>query len=196
MVETEKMPVGLVEGSISNVSCVLGRYANTNLYAGDYLTAEKLSASLKETDTMAAGTSKGKLVVSVTLPSLASGVSGRLLPGDIVTVMSIPTSTKNQTLGLDPNTADIDTSSGAVIYPELKYLEVCMVTASDGSDADVSTNPTDEEKNTLPVTVSFYADEEQAALLAELEQQGTIYLAFVARGEAADAYIPDTTEVK
>jgi hypothetical protein len=48
---------------------------------------------------MSAGMSKGKMVVSVTLPSLASGVSGQLQPGDVVTVMSLPNGTVNQTLG-------------------------------------------------------------------------------------------------
>lgn len=195
MLETVKVPAGIVKGSISDSFSVLGRYATTDLYAGDYLTLEKLTATQEKTDTISAGASKGKMVVSVTLPSLASGVSGRLLPGDVVTAMALPNGEKNQALGLEPDTEDAVATSGAVIYPELKYLEVCMVTASDGSNADVKAEPTDKKKNTLPVTVSFYADEAQAVLLAGLQQQGTIYLAFVARGEAAAAYIPDNQRV-
>lgn len=193
MVETVKIPEGLLQGSISDVSSVLGRYANTNFYTGDYLTAEKLSDTPAEMDVLAAGTSKGKLVVSITLPSLASGVSGQLLPGDVVTVMAVQSNTVN--LGLEPDITDTTTISGALIYPELQYLEVCMVTTNDGSDAEVSSEPTDEEHNSLPTTVSFYVNETQALLLAELEQQGSIYLAFVARGQAAVAYIPDAQRV-
>lgn len=201
MVETVKIPEGVVQGSISDVSSILGRYANTDLYAGDYLTEEKLSSAQGETSVIAAGTSKGKVVVSVTLPSLASGVSGQLQPGDVVTVMSLPNGTVNQTLGIEPETNDTVSNSGTVIYPELQYLEVCMVTANNGSNANVNAELSDEKSNALPVTVSFYVNETQALLLAELEQQGTIYLAFVARGEATAAYIPDAqrifnTEVK
>jgi len=195
MVETVKVPEGLVQESIRDTSSVLGRYANSDLYTGDYLTADKLSDALEETDKLAVGTAKEKMVVSVTLPSLASGVSGRLLPGDVVTVMALPENTVNQTLGLEPELVDTDDDSDAMIYPELQYLEVCSVTAANGSDAHVSAQLSDEEENALPVTVSFFADETQALLLAELEQQGTIYLAFVARGEATAAYIPDAQRV-
>ena len=195
MVETVKVPDGLVQGGIRDTSSVLGRYANTDLFAGDYLTVDKLTDALEETDKLAAGIPKDRMVVSVTLPSLASGVSGRLMPGDVVMVMALPENTVNQTLGLEPETVDTDANAGAMIYPELQYLEVCSVTAGDGSDAHVSAQLLDEEENALPVTVSFFADEAQALLLAELEQHGTIYLAFVARGEATAMYIPDMHRV-
>ena len=47
-----------------------------------------------------------------------------------------------------------------------------------------------EEPNRLPVTITFYATEAQALKLAEVEQNGEIHVTFVARGDAADAYIP------
>lgn len=37
MVEAVKVPEGLVQEVISDTSSVLGRYVNTDLYAGDYL---------------------------------------------------------------------------------------------------------------------------------------------------------------
>lgn len=194
MVETVSVPETLVEGGISSVSLVVGQYAAADLYTGDYLTTAKLSSTLAEQNSFPAGTAKGKLVVSVTLPSLASGVSGRLLPGDVITVMAVSADT-TETLGLEPaDTTDettYNTAASTVIYPELQYVEVCMVTASDGTDASVEANPGDDEENSLPVTVSFYASQEQALRLAELEQQGTIYLAFVARGEDVTQYISD-----
>ena len=66
-----------------------------------------------------------------------------------------------------------------------------MVITSDGANARVEANPGDDEENSLPVTVSFYVSQEQALRLAELEQQGTIYLTFVARGEDVAQYISD-----
>ena len=191
MVEVVSIPEKLVNGGISDTASVVGKYANTNLYAGDYLTTAKLSATLVEQNSFSAGEAKGKTVVSITLPSLASGVSGRLLPGDIVTVIAVPKGSVNQSLGVEPGETPETTTSGAFVYPELEYIEVCAITANNGADAVVNARPGDNEENSLPVTISFYATKEQALKLAELEQQGVIHLAFVARGEAATKFMPE-----
>lgn len=190
MLETVKVPEKLINGGISDASSAVGQYAAADLYAGDYLTKQKLSGSIAEHSSFPAGTAKGKIVVSVTLPTLASGVSGHLLPGDVVTVMALPKGSVNQSLGLEPDTEETKLS-GAVISPELQYLEVCMVTANDGSDASVEAKLEDGVKNNLPVTVSFYVTPEQALLLAELENNSILHLAFVARGQSVTQYIPD-----
>ena len=190
MLETVKVPENLIADGISDVSLAVGNYAAVDLYAGDYLTTQKLSGSIEEQSCFPAGTAKGKIVVSVTLPTLAAGVSGHLLPGDVVTVMALPKGAVNQSLGVEPDTVETETT-GAVSYPELQYIEVCMVTASDGSDASVEAKPDTDMKNSLPVTVSFFATPEQALLLAELENQSIIYLTFVARGQDVTQYIPN-----
>lgn len=192
MVETVSVPETLIDNGISDVAIAVGQYVATDLYAGDYLTASKLTATLAEQSLFSAGEAKRKTVVSVTLPSLASGVSGRLLPGDIVTVIAIPKGAVNQPLGVALDETFETAVSGAYIDPALEYIEVCMLTTNDGADASVEAQPDDDTKNTLPVTVSFYATREQALKLAELEQTGTIHLAFVARGEAVSQYIPDS----
>jgi pilus assembly protein CpaB len=189
MLETVKVPQNLVKNGIFEPSQAVGRYAKTDLYAGDYLTNAKTSTTQAGQNPFSAGISKGMLVVSVALPSLASGVSGRLLPGDVVTLMAIPKASINQSLGTEPESGE-DTES-VVIDPDLKYLEICMVTASDGSDANVQPEPGKDGKNSLPATVSFYVTESQAKKLTELNQDSTIYLVFVARGEAASQYLPD-----
>jgi len=196
MVETVSIPKSLLPNGIDSTAAAIGKYANTELYAGDYLTNEKLSATPEEQNALAAGTKKGKTIVSVTLPSLASGVSGRLLPGDVVTVMALPkTGDINKTLGVEPAGKISSANAPAVINPELQYLEVCMVTTKEGANADVNADPGKDAANNLPVTVSFYATQDQALLLAELEQQGIIHLAFVARGSDAAKYIPDDKRV-
>lgn len=192
MLETVSVPENLVENGIRYTAPVVGQYAAADLYAGDYLTSEKLTKTLAEQNLFSAGEAKGKMVVSITLPSLASGVSGRLLPGDIVTVIAIPQGTVNQTLGVEPESSEETTVSSAYIDPMLEYVEVCMVTTCDGADANVEAQTDEDNKNTLPVTVSFYATEEQALKLAELEQTGTIHIAFVARGDIASKYVSDT----
>ena len=197
MLETVKVPEKLINCGINDASSAVGQYAAADLYAGDYLTTQKLSGSITEHSSFPAGTAKGKIVVSVTLPTLASGVSGHLLPGDVVTVMTLPKGSVNQSLGLEPDTDTEETKvADAVIYPELKYLEVCMVTANDGSDASVEAKLEDGVKNNLPVTVSFYATPEQALLLAELEINSIMHLAFVARGQSVTQYLPDAVLTK
>jgi pilus assembly protein CpaB len=195
MVETVGVPKNLVENGMSEQSAAVGKYAAADLYAGDYLTTEKLAATLAEQNLFSAGTDKGKMVISVTLPSLASGVSGRLLPGDIVSVIAIPQGTVNQTLGVEPGEAPDTAVSGAYIDPALACIEVCMVTTSTGAEASVEAQPDEDTKNTLPVTISFYVTEEQALKLAELEQAGAIHLAFIARGNAVSDYVPDSVLV-
>ena len=88
MVEMVSIPEGIINDNIVSVSSVIGKYAEINLYAGDYLTTAKLSYTLEKINAFSAGINKEKLVISITLQSLASGVSGRLLPGDIVTIPS------------------------------------------------------------------------------------------------------------
>jgi len=194
MLETVEVPENLVAGGITDASSAIGQYANTDLYAGDFLTLEKISATLSAQDPFSAGTEKGKMVVSITLPSLASGVSGRLLSGDIVTIMTFPK--EDRPISVEPETGEEpERTSGAVIYPELMYIEVCNISANDGADATVVSSPGEDEENCLPVTVSLYATKAQSLKLAELEQQGVIHLAFVARGKAASRYIPDTQRV-
>jgi pilus assembly protein CpaB len=190
MLETVSIPETLVEGGISDISSAVGQYAAADLFAGDYLSVAKLSPTLIAQSSFPAGTAKNKLIVSVTLPTLASGVSGHLLPGDVVTVIALPKGSVNQSLGVEPETEEADLS-GAAIYPELQYIEVCMVTANNGANASVEAQPDEDTKNSLPVTVSFYATQEQALLLAEMENQSIIHLAFVARGADVTKYVPD-----
>ena len=99
MLENISIPENVAENVLKDKASIVGQYAASDLYAGDYLSAEKLTATLAEQSLFSAGEAKGKTVVSVTLPSLASGVSGRLLPGDIVTVIAIPQGSVNQDAG-------------------------------------------------------------------------------------------------
>jgi pilus assembly protein CpaB len=193
MLEAVIVPVTLVQGTVDSADVAAGKYANTTLYAGDYISVQKLSASSEAESALAAGTVKGRKVISVTLPSLAAGVSGRLLPGDIVTVIAIPKGVADRSLNIQLETAGQEEM--ASIDSELHYVEVCMVTANDGADSQVSGNPDKDEKNTLPTTVSFYVAETQALKLAELEQRSEIHLAFVARGKDAAKFIPDDQRV-
>ena len=220
--ETTTIPAANVpSGASSSVDTYRGKYAVTQLFAGDILTATKVRDTL--VDPVAAGAAKGKQLVSLTIPTLTAGVSGTLLPGDVVAVMVTSKVTQfNQQLGLlvateqstitatpesedgEGEDSDGDINSGinqtlissiqkeseTYIPEELRYLEVCKVTSSDGTDALVNAAKDPDVPNRLPATITFYVTEEQALKLAEIEQNGDIHIAFLARGDAADVFIP------
>jgi len=58
-------------------------------------------------------------------------------------------------------------------------------------------NPTvaEGESNSLPYTISFFCNEDQALILAQIEQEGEFHVAFVAHGEDANEYIPAAQRV-
>ena len=224
--ETTSIPTASAPGGASStMEAYRGKYAVTQLFAGDILTTTKVRDTL--VDPVAAGAAKGKQLVSLTVPTLTAGVSGALLPGDVVSVMVTSKITQfNQQLGLlvateqstistPPESGDgkeqetgdgsesdtpstvsqtllssIQKESETYIPEELRYLEVCKITSSDGTDALVNTAKDPDVPNRLPATITFYVTEEQALKLAEVEQNGDIHIAFLARGDAADIYIP------
>jgi pilus assembly protein CpaB len=183
------------------------RYAVADLFSGDILTQTKLSDQLTVQDPLLLATKKGMTVVSISLPSLASGVSGILQPGDIVSVMALmKNSTGSVSRTLQPQSQDQELSDESIkaethtsgdslsrtvetqVFSQLRYMEVYSMSASDGSFARVEKIPGD-DKNLLPITVSLFATEDQALLLAELEQKAIIHLSLIARRENADQFI-------
>lgn len=208
MVESiEVNPALIPANTITDLALVTNRYSKVPVFAGDYLTPDKLSDELTALDPMAIATTKGLKVVSITLQSLAAGVSGQLKPGDIVTIMASEKQTlADQTQTLNPKEQDQPSSSSyeasldpisirTQVFPEIQYVEVCSLTAADGRESHVSKTLTDDEKNQLPVTISLFVTEIQAIRLADLEQRGEIHLSFVARGEDAAQFIPDSQRV-
>lgn len=210
MLELAQVPTETVPaGAASAVESFLSRYASSQLYKGDILTEAKVRDTL--VDPVAAAAAKGKQLVSVTVPTLSAGVSGTLQPGDIVSVMVTSKVTQfNANLGLNTATQEPDAEvaqngsslissvtkeSQTYIPEELRYLEICKITSSDGSDALVNGKENSEEPNRLPVTITFYATEAQALKLAEVEQNGELHVTFVARGDDADKFIPRSERV-
>ncbi|MEA4890787.1 MAG: Flp pilus assembly protein CpaB [Clostridiaceae bacterium] len=201
MLETIEVSQNTIpSSSFSSLSEISGKYSASDLYAGDFLTAEKLVTEMQAQDPMKLATAKGMKVMSITVNSLAAGVSGKLQPGDVVSIMAlIKNNTADQSQTLEPqNTGsgnngesqELNLDSHAVVFPELQYLEVCSLSAADGSDAQVKPAPFEDIDNKLPATVSLFVTDEQASRLAYLEQKGLLHLSFVARGADTDDFIP------
>ena len=150
---------------------VVGRYANADLYRGDYILESKLSDTPMLKNAYLSGLNGENLAISVSIKSFASGLSGKLEAGDIVTLFASDVGDKRETLML----------------PELKYVEIIAATASSGADSDVQADTEKGEEQELASTLTVLAAPEQARLLAELEQKGKIHAALVFRGDSTQA---------
>ena len=147
---------------------IVGKYATADLVAGDYILSSKLSAVPAAENAYLYNLDGTKQAISVTIKSFATGLSGKLESGDIVTVI----------------VADYQGKGETAIPSELQYVEVISVTASSGYDAN--TGEVVDEKE-LPSTVTLLVTTEQAKVLAELEQDSELHLALVYRGTPENA---------
>ena len=172
----------LPSGLMTAKDNVVGKYAKADLAVGDYILAAKLSDAPAAENAYLYNLDGTKQAISVTIKSFATGLSGKLQSGDIVSVI----------------VADYPEDSETTIPAELQYVEIISVTASTGYDANTGEAKGDEKE--LPSTVTFLVLPEQAKVLAELEQVAKLHLALVYRGttdgarqfiEAQDALIEE-----
>lgn len=160
---------------------VIGKYANTDLYKGDYVLESKLSDTPQLKNEYLTGLDGTNRAISVTIKSFAAGLSGKLERGDIVSLIA----------------SDVGEARQTLIPPELQYLEIIATTASSGTDNNVQEEPEDGEDAELASTITVLATPEQARLLAELEQTGKLHAALVYRGgsENAQKFLEEQSKV-
>ena len=175
---TEKMLTMVETGGYNlpgNVVCrledVVGRYANADLYKGDYILESKLSDTPMLKNAYLSKLNGENLAISVSIKSFAAGLSGKLEAGDIVTLIASDVGERRETL----------------VLAELKYVEIIAATASSGADHDVQAEAKDGDEQELASTITVLATPEQARLLAELEQTGKLHAALVFRGDSTQA---------
>ena len=174
MVQTVEVGAyNLPSGIMTDKDDVIGKYATADLKMGDYILDSKLSYEPAAENAYLYSLDGNKQAISVTIKSFATGLSGKLESGDIVSVL----------------VADYKGMGETVIPPELQYVEVISVTASSGYDANTGEAVGDEKE--LPSTVTLLVTTEQAKVLAGLEQESELHLALVYRGapENADEFI-------
>ena len=154
----------LPSGLMTTKNNVVGKYAKADLAVGDYILAAKLSDAPAAENAYLYNLDGTKQAISVTIKSFATGLSGKLQSGDIVSVI----------------VADYPEDGETCIPAELQYVEIISVTASTGYDANTGEAKSDEKE--LPSTVTFLVLPEQAKVLAELEQDAKLHLSLVYRG--------------
>lgn len=157
----------LPENVVRQGETVIGKYAEADLLPGDYILTEKVSDSPTSENAYLYSLNGAKRAISVSIKSFAQGLSGKLISGDIVSVIA----------------PDYKKQGSTVIPPELTYVEVIGVTASTGYDTGTGEQNKDGgEGRELPAAVTLLVAPEQAKILAELEAEGKLHLSLVYRG--------------
>lgn len=157
----------LPENVIRTKENAVGTYALADLSIGDYILNTKVSKTPSAENAYLYHLDGSKQAISITIKSFANGLSGKLQSGDIVSVIA----------------PDYKKQGATVIPPELKYVEVISVTASNGYDANTGEQETSKDEKELPSTVTLLVTPEQGNLLASLESDGKTHLSLVYRGE-------------
>lgn len=149
---------------------IIGKYTVSAMFAGDSFTDKKLSDSIDTSDSLLRQLKPNETAMSVTVRSLANGLSGKLQQGDIIQIVSV------------------DENDKAQIYEELQYVEVLATTSDKGSDdtyrdGEVNADDEDSGDQSLYATVTIILqDRAQALRLAECENT-SLHAVFVTRGD-------------
>ncbi len=148
---------------------VLGKYAKTDIYSGNFITTDSVSSFPLDNDTYLNNIPDDKMAMSVTVHSFAAGLSSKLLQGDIVSIL----------------VKERDEEEEVCTIPEsLRYVEVLSSTEESGYDKEKGEQLKDEkEGNKKIVTVTLLVNGEQASQLAINEGSATLHLALLARGD-------------
>ena len=101
------------------------------------------------------------MAISLTIQTLASGLSDKLQPGDIIRIYHF---------------LDV-----AMEVPELRFVKVLSVTDAGGMNVDNAREPLEDEEKQQSATVTVLASPEQARIITLLENDGVAHVALVNR---------------
>ena len=158
----------LPEKVIKDKNAVVGKYATTDIFKGDFATESKVTDNANTASDIMASLKGDKVAMSITINSFAGGLSGKLENGDIVSIYV--------------TNKDDETENPAA----LKYVKVITTTTSGGIDEnDVVEN--EDGSFELPTTITVLVSVEQAKILANFEESAVMHVALVYRGDDATA---------
>ena len=159
---------GLPEDAITDIDVVVGKYATCDMCVGDYIMPSKVADTMNNVAQIMNNLNADEKIISVSLGSFAQGLSGKLMSGDIVSVLVY------------------DATEDASVTPkELQYVRVITSTTAAGVDKDQITD------NSQPVTVTLLVNKKQAELLAKYESTTSMHFVLEYRGdpEIAKTYL-------
>ncbi len=156
---------------------VVGRFSTCDITKGDYLFPSKLSDTADNAADVFMHLDGRQVAMSITIPSFAGGLSGKLTNGDIVSLIVY---------------TDEDGEHTTFISEALKYVRAITSTTAGGLDKDELVQNEDGTYE-LPTTLTLLVDSYQAKLLTEYENNSMIHTVLVSRGgaEKAKAYLSE-----
>lgn len=140
---------------------VEGLYVTADLAAGDYILTSKVSTVPVSSDVALNDIPSGKVAISLTVKTLASGLSDKLQPNDIIRIYHF-----------------LETAEEV---PELRFVKVLSVTDSDGINVDNTKESTEDEEPQQSATITVLASPEQARIITEMENDGVAHVALISR---------------
>ena len=175
--------VNLVKSSLPEVfiadsSEVIGKFAKSDLYAGDIAMEAKLTADANASVNVLNALSGDKVAMSVSIASFAGGLSGKLRNGDIISFYVT------------------DDDDQTTIPETLKYVRVITTTTAGGVDEN-DVQPNEDGTFELPTTITVLVSVAQAQELANYEEIATMHVALVYRGndEIAQQFLDKQEEI-
>ena len=141
---------------------VNGLYATADLAQGDYILTTKISLAPISSDAALNNIPSGMVAISLTVKTLASGLSDKLQPGDIIRIYHFLDMAKE--------------------VPELRYIRVLSVTDASGINVDNTRELAEDEEKQQSATITVLANPEQARIITALENDGVAHVALISRG--------------
>ena len=173
--DIEVLEVGsynLPEKLATNKDQIVGLYATSNIYSGDYIFPEKVSETIDNADSLLMNLKEGEMAMSISIQSLSSGVSGKLKQGDLIKIF-----TKADDEMISPK--------------ELQFVEILVPTDSAGKDfkntvnkSEANNSNQEESEDSTPKTIIIKVQNAFQAKALALSEQETMHIAFVTRDEA------------
>lgn len=157
---------GIQESALHDKNDVIGKYAVVDLVRDNTILERQLSANPIAEDKYLYGLDGTQQAISFTIQNFASGLSGKLLTGDIISIIATSTDEENNEKTYTPD--------------ELQYVKVLAVTNDVGVDKENESSNKAEEN--LPTTITVLVSKQQAELIANLEETSKMHVSLVYRG--------------
>ncbi len=167
--------VGLPEGVINDKTLIVGKVVQTAIAKGDYFFPQKLGSFVAD-ELLDRIVKNNQCLVTISVPSIAAGLSSNLQVGDIVTIAVF----------MEKASSGRDFFPQVILYPELHSLEVYSVENARTQDtAEVREQLSNGQSTTgdpIPKAITLIATEAQAQKLIEAEYTGKLHLILEKRG--------------
>ena len=165
--EVEVGSYGLSKELIKSKEEIKDMYATKELNKGQYLYKNQIGKTIPYDDNYLYDLDGLKRAISFTVNKLSNGLSNKLIKGDIISIIII-----NQT--------EKDETKKAIIPEELKFVEVLTTTNNDGNDIE-TLDKTKDKDEIIYQTITVLACDEQSKIIAKAETTQQIYVELVYR---------------